>query len=342
VTTIWGVHNDQPQLDLVENGFISIGWDDVGDLAAIGDDKEAMKARVAATCPYVKPGAVRGTAGTLLSFAFRMQVGDIVIYPHRPDGTLNFGHIDGPYYYDSAAELHPNRRKVVWDEVGVPRTRFSQAARWEVGSAITVFRVKHHADEFLAFLNGSEYVSPAEAESAEPEVVAEAAADEPNAERIETSTRDFIIETLARELDGVQFEHFVAHLLQAMGYRTQVTQASGDGGVDILAHHDPLGLEPPIIKVQCKSTTGTIGGPDVQRLTGTLATGGSELGLFVTLGSYTKEAQNLGRNRQDLRLINGTELVDLIFEHYPRFSPEYKRLLPMRSVYVVDREPAGT
>jgi restriction system protein len=197
--TIWGVHNDQPQLDLVENGFISIGWDDVGDLSAIGDDKEAMKARVAAACPYVKPGAVRGTAGTLLSFAFRMQVGDIVIYPHRPDGTLNFGHIDGPYYYDSAAELHPNRRKVVWDEVGVPRTRFSQAARWEVGSAITVFRVKHHADEFLAFLSGSLPANASTPTELEPDLAVEAAANDPNAERIETYSRDFIIETLMRE-----------------------------------------------------------------------------------------------------------------------------------------------
>ena len=30
MTTLWGVHNDQPQLGLVENGFISIGWSEVG------------------------------------------------------------------------------------------------------------------------------------------------------------------------------------------------------------------------------------------------------------------------------------------------------------------------
>lgn len=101
-----------------------------------------------------------------------------------------------------------------------------------------------------------------------------------------------------------------------MGYRTRVTEASGDGGFDVIAHRDPLGLEPPIIKVQCKRTLASIGAPDVQKLTGTLAPGGSELGLFVTLGSYSKDAQHLGRTRQDLRLVNGSELVDLIVEHY--------------------------
>jgi len=84
-----------------------------------------------------------------------------------------------------------------------------------------------------------------------------------------------------------------------------------------------------------------MGGPDVQRLTGTLAPGGSEYGLFVTLGSYSKDAQHIERTRQDIRLINGRQLVDLIFSHYETFDPEYKRLLPMRSVYVVQRDLDG-
>jgi hypothetical protein len=42
-------------------------------------------------------------------------------------------------------------------------------------------------------------------------------------------------------------------------------------------------LEPPIIKVQCKSTEGKLGAPDVQARLGTL--GNRELGFFVTLGA---------------------------------------------------------
>jgi restriction system protein len=338
MTTMWGVHNDQPQLDLVSNNFISIGWAEMGDLARIGDDKEAMKLAVAEAYPDIKRGAIAGTAGTLLSFACRMQPGDLVVYPYKPDSTLNFGRIESDYHYVADAPLHRNRRTVTWLKKGIPRTTFSQTARYEIGSALTVFRVKQHLDEFVDFLRGATPSLPPAAIEIAPEDAADVAAGEPNAERIETYTRDFVIDRLMKELEGVHFEHFVAHVLQAMGYRTQVTQASGDGGVDIIAHRDPLGLEPPIIKVQCKRTTSTMGGPDVQRLIGTLAAGNTELGLFVTLGAYSRDAQALGRTRQDLRLINGNELVDLVFAHYDRFSPEYKRLLPMRSVYVVDRE----
>lgn len=333
MTTMWGIHNDQPQLDLVGNGFISIGWDDTGDLRlAAHGDRDRMKALVAEVYPSYKPGAIPGAAGTLLAFAERMQVGDIVVYPHKPDSTLNFGRIEGDYTYDASLPLHRHRRAVTWLKTGIPRTTFSQGARYEVGSAITIFQIRRHAAEFEAYIEGAP--SPAAA-AAVDEV--ETTVDEPSADRIKQYTHDFIIETLMRELEGVQFEHFVACLLEVMGYRTRVTQATGDGGVDVIAHRDPLGLEPPIIKVQCKRKTSTTGGPEVQQLTGTLAAGGHELGLFVTLGAFSKDAQHIARARQDIRLINGTELVELIFEHYDRFTPEYKALLPIRAVYVVDR-----
>jgi restriction system protein len=339
---VWGVHNDHPELDLVGNGFVGVGWDEIGDLSQVGSDKEEMKRRVAATYPDAKPGAIPIWAGILLRFAFEMKPGDLVVYPYKPDSTLSFGRIEGDYYHDAAAELHRNRRKVSWLEVGVPRAEFSKSARYEIGSAITLFRVKNHDREFIDFVAGTGGSAAAPGAPTVAFLSDEATAqaeDEPNAERIEEYTRDFIVETLLKELDGPRFEHFVGDLMEAMGYRTQVTEATGDGGVDVIAHRDPLGLEPPIIKVQCKRVIGRVGAPEVQNLTGTLSPGGSELGLFVTLGTFAKDAVHLGRNRQDLRLVNGKELVGLIFEHYEKLGSEWKRLLPLRRLYVVDREP---
>lgn len=342
--TVWGVHNDHPELDLVGNGFVGIGWDDIGDLSEIGSDKETLKKRIADARPHAKPGAIPVWAGVLLRFRFDMQPGDLVVYPYKPDSTLNFGRIVGDYYYDSSAPMHRNRRKVDWLKTGVPRAEFSKSARYEVGSAVTLFRVKNHDKEFIDFVEGG--VAPTPAMSGPPGLSADDAAaqaeDEPNAERIEGYTRDFVIETLLKELDGPRFEHFVSHLMQAMGYRTQVTQVSGDGGVDVIAHRDPLGLEPPIIKVQCKRVLGSMGAPEVQKLTGSLAPGGSELGLFITLGTFSKDAVHIGRTRQDLRLVNGNEFVDLVLEHYEKLSSEWKRLLPLRSLYVVDRDPEAS
>jgi len=337
---MWGIHTDKAEYDFVGDGYIAVGWSQLGDLRAIGDDKEAMKAAVAAAYPDAKPGAIPVWAGVLLRFAFEMQPGDVVVHPHKADATISIGTVEGDYWWQADAPDNRHRRAVSWQRTGIPRATLSKSARYELGAAVTLFKVKRHAGELRALLEGVPSpgeVGPALAIGAEE--AATTAEDEPSAERIETYTRDFIVETLLKDVDGIRFEHFVSDLLRAMGYRTTVTQASGDGGFDIVAHRDPLGLEPPIIKVQCKRTVASMGAPDVQKLTGTLAPGGQELGLFVTLGGYSKDAVHLGRTRQDLRLVTGSELVDLVFAHYEDLPSEWKRLLPMRRVYVVDREP---
>lgn len=338
MTRLWGLHNDHPELGHLEQGFVSIGWDAVGDLSRLDATRDAFKEALRAAYPTYKEGAVPVAAGVLFRFVHQMQSGDLVLYPHKPDSTLAFGRITGEYRYDESAELHRNRRDINWLMAGVPRQQFKQAALYEIGSAVTLFTVKRHAQEFLSFLD-LESGQPGAPKVQTPEDEAEAVEDEPNAERIEEWTRDYIIQTLMAELSGHEFETFVAELLNAMGYRTRVTQASGDGGIDVIAHRDALGLEPPIVKVQCKRTLSTQGGPQVQQLTGALAPGGSELGLFVSLGAFSADARHIERSRQDLRLLSGAELVQLIFKHYDQLSPAWQRLLPMRPVYVVDRDP---
>jgi restriction system protein len=334
---LWGIHNDHPELGLVEAGFVSVGWDELGDLGNLEASRDAFKSALRAAYPEYKEGAVPVAAGVLYRFVHEMKPGDLVLYPYKPDSTLAFGRITGDYRWEVVEGLHRHRRDVEWLDSGVPRQKFSQAALYEIGSAVTLFTVKRHAQEFLSYL-GSESSTEVTAPQA-PSDETEVAEDEPNASRIEEWTRDYIIQTLMHELSGHEFEHFVAELLQAMGYKTRVTTASGDGGIDVVAHKDPLGLEPPIIKVQCKRTLATQGGPNVQQLTGALAPGGNELGLFVTLGAFSADARHIERTRQDLRLLSGPDLVELIFTHYERMAPAWQRLLPMRRVYVVDRDP---
>lgn len=45
------------------------------------------------------------------------------------------------------------------------------------------------------------------------------------------------------------------------------------------------------------------------------------------------------RTRQDLRLVSGKDLVEMIFENYDKPPAERKRLLPMRSGWVIDKDP---
>lgn len=339
MTTIWGIHNDTLGAELVEKGFVSIGWEEVPDLRSLGEDRDRLKDLVRRTFPAAKPGAIPVWTGILYRFAFEMQKGDLVIAPYKADSTLNFGVVDGPYEYDDRAPRHPHRRPVRWLKTGVPRGLFPQPALNEIGSALTLFQVKRNAEVFTKFV---EAASDDAFEKSLPVVdtVTEdfgPVDEEPSADRIEQHTRDFIVKVLHKELSDEEFEHFIADLLRAMGYFARVTPFSSDGGVDVLAHKDPLGLEPPLVKVQCKHTTAGRGRPDVQSLIGTLASG--EVGLFVTLGSFSKEASDLERERQNIRLFGAADVTSLVLEHYGKLPARWRELLPLRPLLVVDRPP---
>lgn len=342
MVAMWGIHNDALGAELVEEGFVSIGWEAIGDLRAIGMDRESIRAAMVRAHPEAKAGAIPVWAGVLYRFAAQMRRGDIVVAPYKPDSTLNFGVVEGDYEFHPEVERHPHRRKVRWLKTGVARGLFPQSALYEIGSSITLFQISRHVEVFQKFLDsGSEETFEVQAsrpiggDSAEEAV--RIAENEPNADRIDQHTRDFIIRTLRDELSHEEFEHFVADLLRTMGYQARVTSFSTDGGVDVLAHKDPLGLEPPLIKVQCKHSVGRKGRPDVQQLIGTLSTG--EVGLFVTLGSYSRDAIDLERERQNLRLFGGADITRLTLEHYMELPPRWRSRMPLRSLLVVDAAP---
>lgn len=334
---VWGVHNDSLTSELVDDGFISIGWDELGDLSTITDGREGFKRALEAERPDAKSRSIAGQAGVLVRFRDEMSVGDVVVAPYKPTSTINLGVVTSDYYFDPGAPTHRHRRRVEWRKLFVPRTVFSQSALYEIGSVLTAFRVRNHVDEFLAALQSADD-SPDELTRTVDEVVDRQtddldSNDEPRASRIERHTRDFVLETLHKRLSHREFEEFTADLLRAMGYQARVTPYSQDGGVDVIAHRDPLGVEPPQIKVQCKHHTGTVSAPEVQQLVGTQGPG--ELSVFVTLGSYTRDALMIERQRPGLRLLSGEDVVDLVLEHYSKLPEPRRTLIPLTTVLVV-------
>ncbi|WP_416897263.1 MAG: restriction endonuclease [Minwuia sp.] len=321
--TVWGIHMaDILASAPVDDGFVGIGWEPLGDLSALAPTRDAFKARFLEVYPEENPGAVPVKAGVLLRFACHMEPGDVVVYPSKPDKMVHIGQIaDGYEWHAEHMNQYPHRRKVTWIAAR-PRSDFSQSALYEIGSAITLFEITNHADEFLAAMKGES----TGAEAIDKDTIEEVS------NQVEESTEDFIIKRLKTKLSPYEFEKFVAHLLTCMGYHARVTQQSSDGGIDIIAHRDELGFEPPIIKVQCKQTLDQTGRPAVQQLHGAIETG--EHGLFVTLGGYSPDALVFERSKPNLRLISGTSLIELVYAHYEKFAPRYKVLLPLQRTYI--------
>lgn len=132
------------------------------------------------------------------------------------------------------------------------------------------------------------------------------------------------------EMDEYDFQKLVAELLKAMGYHILYLAPPGrDGGIDIIANRDPLGLSTPRLKVQVKHREAKAAVNIARELNGLLRTEG-EIGLIVSSGGFTREVEREIRSTSHhLELMDQNRLVALWEEHYEKISEEGRALLPL-------------
>ena len=204
----------------------------MGDLKLLPDNRYAFKSKYAEVFPEATKQSTANCAGMLYRFAKEVEIGDFVVYPSRSDRMINLGVVEGEYVFNIQAK-YCHQRRVKWLK-HLPRTAFSQGELYEIGSAMTFFAVRNYADEYLKAIN-SNYSGKAGSTISEDDESVGVTADS-----IIESTKDFILKELSRNLKGYDLEEFVADLLQAMGYRTEVSPHGGDRGIDITAYKDEL------------------------------------------------------------------------------------------------------
>lgn len=134
-------------------------------------------------------------------------------------------------------------------------------------------------------------------------------------------------------LDVSAFEGMVSDLLVSLGFSVQQTLLPRDSGYDLVALYrsrDPFGAEQidrwlVVVKLY-RDARASI--QVLQHLLGILAmTGGSNKGLVVTTGRLTSVAraflaQSVDKSRHELRVIDRTELTNLLIQH-PEVTRKY-------------------
>ena len=116
-------------------------------------------------------------------------------------------------------------------------------------------------------------------------------------------------------LSGVEFERFVTALLARMEFRPEMTRATGDGGIDIVAI-----LDKPILGgrylFQCKryAPENLVGASTVRDFYGAVTADKAVKGILITTSDFTAQAREFA-DRVGLELINLPQLQSLL-AHY--------------------------
>ena len=112
------------------------------------------------------------------------------------------------------------------------------------------------------------------------------------------------------DLSGVEFEQICQMLVEKMGMNAQLTKASGDGGIDIIAYNTQPLLSGKYI-IQCKRYSGSVGEPIIRDLYGVVMSEKANKGILMTTGYFTSSAKKFAIDKQ-IELIDGNSMLDLL------------------------------
>jgi restriction system protein len=120
-----------------------------------------------------------------------------------------------------------------------------------------------------------------------------------------------------------KFEDIVVDLLIKMGYgdsdfnNGEVTQKSGDEGIDGIIKEDKLGLDKIYVQAKRWNKEAKIGRPEIQKFVGALDGQRAKKGIFITTASFSQEAITYARNTSNATviLIDGQKLAELMIEY---------------------------
>ena len=112
------------------------------------------------------------------------------------------------------------------------------------------------------------------------------------------------------------FERLAQRILREAGFtNVAVTGKSGDGGIDGLGTYRLSLVSFPIF-FQCKRYRGTVGSRDIRDFRGAMV-GRGEKGLFITTGTFTRDAQREASRdgAAPIELVDGDQLCELLKQY---------------------------
>ncbi len=114
-----------------------------------------------------------------------------------------------------------------------------------------------------------------------------------------------------READrsGLSFENRCLEVIRSMGFHAELTKASGDGGIDIIAIQSKPLVQGKYV-IQCKDWANPVGEPVLRDLLGVVSAEDAVKGVLITSGTFTEAAKRFAEGKR-LELIDGRDLATI-------------------------------
>jgi restriction system protein len=341
MATLWIVRAGRGGVDAprwLESGSVEVafGSPTIG-ARAIGLKRDKLVAEMRAALPDRKEGQVFNHASQLFRFNEEVKPEDEVVTYDPEPRRYYLGKVLGPTTFEGETDVGEARyRKQVRWLSRIDRDALSVETRNTLGSTLTIFRPNEEAAGELR-RSAVAIESPEPREPMPPKADKELERNDVTrlGEDLVQKSKEFIKDRIAK-IDWEEMQDLVAGLLRAMGYKATVVPPGPDGGHDIFASPDGLGLQEPRIFVEVKHRPGTsIGAPLIRSFLGGRRPG--DRCLYVSTGGFTKDARSEAlRASVPIHLVDLAQLASLLEEYYEKLEPQDKQIVPLRRLYWPD------
>ena len=110
-------------------------------------------------------------------------------------------------------------------------------------------------------------------------------------------------------MGGIEFENFLLHLFEKMGYQCEITKGSGDQGADLLIKR--MGKK---TVVQAKRYNGKVSNSAIQESTAAVKYYNADNAMVVTTNYFTKDAASLA-DSNNVKLIDRNKLEEWLKQY---------------------------
>lgn len=308
--------------DWLNRGLVGIGWDfGATDIASMS--REQIRSGYAIKHPNDSKNKLAAAVGQIYRFAHDMEQGSTVVMYDPATRLYHIGTIAGPCKPATDIEEATFTRAVKWKQTA-QRDALTTSSKNSLGGIQTIFSI---SDEVVADLKSA---SKSETSRQPDETEDDAADDDARAATYDNGIE--LIKDRVNQVGWEDMERLVAGLLKAMGYCAHVTPKGPDGGRDVVASPDALGLESPRIVAEVKHRKGAMGAPAVRSFIGGLRAG--DRGLYVSTGGFTKEARyEADRATIPIRLLDLDSFVRHYVEVYDKADEETRSILPLTRIW---------
>lgn len=159
---VWGIHMGHPGAEIPEDslrraeslqrqGYVAIGWPNIGDLSDLPEERDAFRERFQASYgESVSKSVISASVGMLFRFVHVLHLEDIVVAPSPLGQIVRIGRVTGKYeYLPSLLDEYPNARKVEW-QADVPLQNLGEESRRALRARRSMFRILSGESEFQA------------------------------------------------------------------------------------------------------------------------------------------------------------------------------------------------